>query len=80
MAEVVVPILYGAPWCAYCISLKSKLDKMSIKYDYRDVDNKEIEKEMLEKTNGNYLVPTVDVAGTIMQNPSIGAIRTELGV
>ncbi len=61
--------LYGAKWCAFCRMLKMYMDKEEIKYQYLDVDDKLIEQEMLEKTDGKYLIPTVIINGHVYQNP-----------
>lgn len=67
-------IVYGAQWCAYCHQLTKQLDKAGVEYDYRDTDNEDVKQEMLSKTDGNFLIPTVDNHGTVMQNPDAKAI------
>ncbi|MCA1807796.1 MAG: glutaredoxin, partial [Actinobacteria bacterium] len=46
MSDLATPIVYGAAWCGYCQALKAYLESLGVSYDYRDVDDKAIEKEM----------------------------------
>ncbi len=70
-----LPIVYGAQWCAFCKALTKQLDDMDVTYDYRDVDDKPIEKEMLKQTDGNYLIPTFVVGDSVVQNPSTEKVK-----
>jgi thioredoxin reductase (NADPH) len=61
------------------MSLKRYLDKAGIKYDYNDVDDKSLEKEMLEKTNGKYLIPVLIVDGELTHNPNVKYLESKFG-
>jgi|AntRauTorckE6833_2_1112554.scaffolds.fasta_scaffold00579_12 thioredoxin reductase (NADPH) len=80
MSDVTTPIVYGAAWCGYCQALKSYLESLGVPYDYRDVDDKVIEREMLEKTNGTYLIPTLIAGDTVVQNPNNEKVKELLGM
>lgn len=69
------PIVYGAKWCSFCNALVELLDSLDVDYDYKDVDEKANEKEMLKQTDGNYLIPTFVVGKTVVQNPSTQKVK-----
>lgn len=72
------PIVYGATWCSYCNALEEYLGSLGVAFDHRDVDEKKFEKEMLEKTGGNYLIPTFVVGDEVVQNPSNQKVKEML--
>lgn len=72
-------ILYGAEWCSYCRDLVKLLDELGVSYDYRNVDEKPIEEEMLTRTGGNYLIPTFVVEDEAVQNPNASKVKEMLG-
>ena len=64
-------IFYGAHWCPDCDRVKHWLGEHDIEYKFKNVDdNDEIVEEMLDKTDGKHLIPTLDVDGEVYQNPS----------
>lgn len=67
--------LFGANWCAYCVQLRSYLDKKEYEYIYKNVDDKENEVEMLKATDGRYLVPTLIVGDKVAQNPPVKMVE-----
>ncbi|CAN5663330.1 thioredoxin-disulfide reductase [soil metagenome] len=80
MSTTETPIIYGAEWCGYCNSLRAFLDSLRVPYDYRNVDDKEIEAEMLSKTDGKYLIPTFHAGDTVTQNPDQEKVKEILGM
>ncbi len=72
-------IVYGAEWCSYCRDLIKLLDELGVIYDYRNVDEKPNEEEMLAYTGGNYLIPTLVVDDQAVQNPSASKVKEMLG-
>ena len=72
-------IVYGAEWCSYCRDLIKLLDELGVSYDYRNVDEKPNEEEMLACTGGNYLIPTLVVDDQAVQNPSASKVKEMLG-
>lgn len=73
-------IVYGAEWCSYCRTLLHLLDELAVDYDYRNVDEKPVEREMLERTDGNYLIPTFVVGDEVVQNPNADKVKEMLGM
>ena len=71
-------IVYGAEWCSYCRDLVRLLDELGVSYDYRNVDEKRIEEEMLSHTDGNYLIPTMVVDKQAVQNPNASKVKEML--
>ena len=63
-------IMYGAPWCPFCVSLKVKLEKRNIKFIYKDVDDEGMRDEMSSLTNGNQTIPVLFVGKIYKINPS----------
>lgn len=74
------PVVYGAEWCSFCNSLVEFLNQLDVEYDYKDVDDKSNEKEMLQQTGGNYLIPTFVAGDTVVQNPSQEKVKELLSV
>lgn len=72
-------IVYGAEWCSYCRELVGLLDELGVSYDYCNVDEKSIEEEMLGRTGGNYLIPTLVVNNGVVQNPNASKVKEMLG-
>ena len=63
-------IMYGAPWCPFCVSLKAKLEKRNIKFIYKNVDDEGVRDEMSSLTNGNQTIPVLFVGEIYKINPS----------
>jgi glutaredoxin 3 len=60
------PIIYGAPWCAFCHTAMAYLDKLGVKYEYKDVEaNPAAGLEAVNKS-GQRGIPVIDVAGDII--------------
>lgn len=74
------PIIYSAPWCGYCIRLKSQLDREGISYVEVDVDqNPEALPKLDELNGGEWVIPTVEFAdGSALVNPSVVAVAEKL--
>ncbi len=71
-------IFYGAKWCAPCHQLRQQLDKKSINYEFKDVDEKANEEAMLEVSDGRYLIPTVVIGESVLQNPTMAMVESKL--
>lgn len=80
MNEFAQVIIYGADWCADCHRVKYVLDQNKIAYDYRIIDDKKINDEMLSLTDGKQLIPTLVVGGKAIQNPSSSELKEILGL
>lgn len=64
-------IFYGANWCPDCDRVKKWLGEHEIEYIFKNTDDGQaIVDEMLDKTDGKHLIPTLDIDGKVVQNPS----------
>lgn len=67
--------LYGADWCADCISLKKFLEEKDIKYKEIVISNNSKAIDLLERVNnGKRIIPTLDIDGKIYSNPGIAKL------
>jgi glutaredoxin len=59
-------IVYGAEWCGYCHEAMHYLDKLGVKYTYKNIDlNPDDAREVIEKSHQTG-IPVLDVDGTII--------------
>lgn len=72
--------LYWRPGCGFCSNLRRGLDGMGIAYDdvniWEDADGAEF---VRQANRGNELVPTVDVGGTVLSNPTADEVAAVAG-
>jgi len=74
-------IFYGANWCPHCQRVKQWLGEHDIQFEYRNTDDgQEIIDEMLAKTDGTHLIPSLDVEGKILVNPQNDELAKVFGV
>ncbi|HYU21104.1 MAG TPA: glutaredoxin family protein [Chloroflexota bacterium] len=63
--------MYTTPWCGYCVSTKRYLDSKGVAYDEIDIDQHPEFGERIERaTGGHRTVPTLEIDGRILVNPS----------
>ena len=68
--------LFSTGWCGYCRRLKSLLERDGIAYREVDLDEHAHHAERIETVTGGYrTVPTIEVAGRLLVNPSIDEVR-----
>ena len=76
-------IIYGAEWCAFCHEAMRYLDKLDVKYEYRNVEeNQAYGIESVQKS-GQYGIPVIDMDGTIIigfDRPKIDATLKKIGL
>ena len=73
--------LYSAPWCGYCRIAKRFLDEHGVAYTEINIDEDQEAALRVEQWNkGNRTIPTLDINGTILTNPSPGQLRQVLGL
>ena len=73
--------LYSAPWCGYCRIAKRFLDDQQVPYQEINIDEDEAAAQRVEQwNNGNRLIPTLDIDGSILTNPSPTQLRQALGL
>jgi mycoredoxin len=73
--------LYSAPWCGYCRVAKRFLDEHGVTYTEINIDEDQEAALQVEQWNkGSRTIPTLDINGTILTNPSPGQLRQVLGL
>jgi glutaredoxin 3 len=59
-------IIYGAEWCAFCHVAMDYLDKLGVKYEYKDIDtDPKLATEAMDKS-GQTGIPVIDIDGDII--------------
>lgn len=74
--------MFSTVWCGYCKRLKMMLDGSGIAYSIVDIEETPGTEELVKSVNdGNAVVPTlVFPDGTTATNPSLGEVKTRLGL
>ena len=73
--------LYSAPWCGYCRLAKRFLDAQQVPYIEIDIDqDEEAAKRVEQWNNGDRIIPTLDIDGTVLTNPSPTQLRQVLNL
>ena len=73
--------LYSAPWCAYCRIAKRFLDEQGVAYTEINIDEDAAAAQRVEQwNNGNRTIPTLNIDGTILTNPTPAQLRQVLGL
>ena len=73
--------VYSTSWCGYCRVAKRFLDENHIPYAEIDIEADEDAALRVEQWNqGNRTVPTIDIDGIILTNPSPAKLRQVLGL
>jgi mycoredoxin len=71
--------VYSTTWCGHCKRLMRQLDEADIAYEVVDVDeNPQLGARIVAKTGGFRTVPTLDVGGDLLVNPSIVQVQQAL--
>ena len=69
MSEVT---MYSTPWCGYCRRLKRQFDEAGIAYVEVDLDeHPRFGDRIVEATGGSRVVPTIEVGGRLLVNPTL---------
>ncbi len=67
--------MYSTVWCGYCRRLKRQLDEAGIAYREIDVDQEQgYDERIIAATGGYRVVPTLDVGGRLLVNPTLGQV------
>jgi mycoredoxin len=73
--------VYWRPGCGFCAGLQRGLDRAGVAYDRVDIWQDEAGAAFVRAHNGgNELVPTVDVGGTVLSNPSVAQVVAAAGL
>ncbi len=73
--------LYSTSWCGHCMRLKRALARERISYAEIDVELDEHRhhgQRIVAQTGGYRIVPSVEVAGELLVNPSVEQIKAAL--
>lgn len=76
MSDMDKPItIYSTRTCGYCVRLKRQLDEAGIAYAEIDVDEYPHYGDRIVEASGGYrVVPTVEVDGDLLVNPTLGEV------
>ena len=73
--------LYSTPWCVYCRIAKRFLDEQRVPYTEINIDQDAAAAQRVAQwNNGNRTIPTLDINGTILTNPTLAQLRHVLGL
>jgi mycoredoxin len=71
--------IYWRPMCGYCEVLKRDLDRRGVPYADVDIWADRAKAEVVKAaTGGDEIVPTVEVAGRFLVNPSADEVEAAL--
>ena len=63
--------MYTTTWCGICVHTKRYLKSRNVEFDEVDIEEHPEYGEMIEKLTGGFrIVPTLDIKGKLMVNPS----------
>ena len=68
--------MYSTTWCGYCRRLKRQLDEAGIEYREIDVDaTPGYDERIIAASGGFRVVPTLEVGGRLLVNPTIREVE-----
>ena len=71
--------MYTTTWCGICVHTKRYLKSRNVEFDEVDIEEHPEYGEMIEKLTGGFrIVPTLDINGKLMVNPSRSEIDAAL--
>lgn len=76
MAKVIV---YGAPWCPWCMKAKQFLEERKIEFEWKDVQDQALAEEAYRKS-GQAGIPVIDINGNIVVGFDVEKIKALLGL
>ncbi len=72
-------IMYMTRWCGFCVRTKRYLDAREIPYTEVDVDDHpEFDERIMRASGGSRTLPTLEIGGALLVNPSPAAIEAAL--
>lgn len=71
--------VYSTSWCGHCKRLLRQLDEADISYRVVDLDaSPEYGARIEARTGGYRTVPTLDIGGDLLVNPSLREVQAAL--
>lgn len=81
MTQGDVVTMFSTTWCGYCRRLKRQMDDAGISYREVDLDDDpSYDDRIVAKTGGFRTVPTLEVRGELLVNPSIREVEDALAM
>ena len=72
--------MYSTSWCGYCRRLKRQMQDAGIPFREVDLDDDPTHDDRIIAATGGYrTVPTLDVGGRLLVNPSLREVEAALG-
>ncbi len=72
-------IIYSTTWCGHCRRLERQLDEAGIEYHTVDLDREPVHEAKIIATTGGYrTVPTVEIEGQLLVNPTLAQVEERL--
>ena len=72
--------VYSTAWCGHCKRLLRQLDEADLDYRVIDLDEHPHHGARIEAHTGGFrTVPTLEIGGRLLVNPSIGQVQAALG-
>jgi glutaredoxin len=59
-------IIYGAEWCGFCHEAMHYLDRLGVKYTYKDVEQDVQDMRAAVEKSGQTGIPVIDMDGEIV--------------
>ncbi len=71
--------MYSTTWCGYCRRLKRQLAEVGIEVQEVDIDEQpHLGAQIEAKTGGFRVVPTVQINGALLVNPTVFEVQAAL--
>ena len=71
--------MYSTEWCGYCRRLKREMNEVGIVFEEVDVERDPGHDERIVTASGGHrTVPTVEIDGKLLVNPSLADVREAL--
>ena len=71
--------MFSTVWCGYCRRLRRQMDEAGIDYQVVDLDEDPThESRIIARTGGYRTVPTLDIGGELLVNPTIQEVRAAI--
>jgi mycoredoxin len=73
--------VYGADWCGDTQNAMRTLDKLGVPYEYVDVERApDASRWVEEQSGGERRIPVIDMAGTILVEPSEADLKNAVNI